>query len=161
MLSQEEKRQILAEETALADAERSEQRRVAHQQAQAAYRAEVRAAQRAGPTRWGWLLAGLVVWAGASAVFLVFRQPAAPDDLSGGVASSALIERCKHELLNQLGQLAAQFPADAEAAQQITANTDGKRWDGWVESSSNFSGRAEFSCQYNPPTDTVEAQIIR
>lgn len=161
MLSQEEKRQILAEESALADAEQAERERAVHQQAQVAYRAEVRAAQRAKPTRWGWLLAALVVWAGAAAVFLISRQPAAPDDLSGGIASSALIDRCKHELLNQLGQLAAQFPADAEAAGQISANTDGKRWDGWVESSSNFSGRAEFSCQYNPPTNTVDAQLIR
>ncbi|GAA4007253.1 hypothetical protein GCM10022631_18800 [Deinococcus rubellus] len=161
MLSSDEKQQILAEERALEQAEQEARQCSAHVRARETYRAEVRAAQRARPWRWRWVLGGGLLWTAAALAFLVMRQPPMPDDLSGGIASSALIERCERALLSQLGQLAAQFPDTQEAARQITSSTDGKRWDGWVVSSSNFSGRADFSCAYSPPTDSIQAQLIQ
>lgn len=161
MLSDDEKRQILVEEAALEQSEREVRQRSAHQRARESYRAEVRAAQRARPWRWSWVLGGALLWAATTLAFLATRPPPTPDDLSGGIASSALIERCERELLSQLGQLAAQFPDAQEAARQITSSADGKRWDGWVVSSSNFSGRADFSCEYSPPTGSIQAQLIQ
>ncbi|WP_161881703.1 hypothetical protein [Deinococcus alpinitundrae] len=160
MLSDDEKRQILLEEAALKRAEQGARQQAAHHQARERYRAEVRAAQRARPWRWGWVLGGGLLWTAAALIFLIMRPVPVADDLSGGIASSALMQRCEHELLSQLGQLAAQFPDAQEAGGQITSNADGKRWDGWVVSGSNFSGRADFSCEYSPPTDTVQVQLI-
>ena len=161
MLSDDEKRQILLEESALVRAEQGARQQAAHQRALERYRTEVRAAQRARPWRWRWVLGGALLWTAAALVFLITRPLPVADDLSGGIASSALMQRCERELLAQLGQLAAQFPEAQEAARQITSNADGKRWDGWVISSSNFPGRADFSCEYSPPTDSVQAQLIQ
>ena len=160
MLSDDEKRRFCWRRRRWSKPSRQRGSEAAHQRALERYRTEVRAAQRARPWRWGWVLGGGLLWTAAALVFLITRPLPVADDLSGGIASSALMQRCERELLSQLGQLAAQFPDAQEAARQITSNADGKRWDGWVVSGSNFSGRADFSCEYSPPTDTVQAQVI-
>lgn len=160
MLSDEEKRRILDEEAALYRAEQEAQQAEARRREGDAYRSKVRAAYRLKPPRSGWLMAALIVWVGAALLIVRSQRPAVPDDTAGGIASSALINRCERQLLSQLGQLAAQFPDEQEAARQITANSDGKRWDGWVESAPTFSGRADFSCVYSPPTDQIQVELL-
>ncbi|WP_420594575.1 hypothetical protein [Deinococcus sp.] len=167
-LSDEEKRAILAEEAALARAEAAARQQAGHLRARETFRAQVRAAHRARRGRWGWWGFGLL-WAVAAVLVLRGQQPAVPDDTSGGIASSALIDRCEREVTAQLGQLAAEFPNLSEAAGQITASADGKRWDGWVVSidansggaGADAAGRLPFSCEYSPPTDSLQVQLIK
>ena len=105
-----------------------------------------------------------LLWAGAAVLVLRGQPSAVSDDISGGIASSALIDRCEREVTAQLGQLAAEFPTLSEAAAQITASADGKRWDGWVvstEANSNAAGHLPFSCEYSPPTDSLQVQLIQ
>jgi hypothetical protein len=161
VLSDEEKREILRQEAELARAEAQARQQAAQAQARETYRAQVRAAHRTRPLNWrGWLLFA-AAWLVAAVLFLTLRPAALPDDTSGGIASVALVQRCEREVLAQLGQLAAEFPSSQESAHQITASSDGKRWDGWVVTDPEAQGRADFSCVYSPPTDSVEVQLIR
>ena len=160
MLSDEEKRAILLEERARFEAERQAQAETEQAQAREVYRAQARRAMRSRPPRWGWWLLLSLLWAGAAVVFLSRQQAATPNDTSGGIASSALMQRCEGAVLSQLGQLAAEFPAAQEAASQISASSEGKRWDGWVASRPNFVGRTDFSCVYSPPTDSIQVQLL-
>lgn len=85
-----------------------------------------------------------------------------PDDGFGGIRTSDLIERCKADVRGKLGDGQAEFPTDAEARDQISASSDGKRWDGWAICP-NLQGRprVEFSCQYTPLSDSTATEIIK
>ena len=161
MLSDKEKREILAQEAGRARAEAHERQQAAQLQARETYRAQVRAAYRPHSPRRRWWLVGVLAWVAAAVLFLYFRPAPVPEDTAGGISSVMLVQRCEGELLAQLGQLAAEFPGAQEAARQITASSDGKRWDGWVVSRPDFEGRADFSCVYSPPTDSLQVQLIR
>ncbi|WP_293913604.1 hypothetical protein [Deinococcus sp.] len=161
MLNDEERREILVQEAERARAEAWERGEAAQLLARETFRAQVRAAYRPHSPRWRWWLAGVLAWAAAAALFLYFRPAPLPEDTAGGISSVVFVQRCEGELLAQLGQLAAEFPGAQEAERQITASSDGKRWDGWVVSRPDFEGRAEFSCVYSPPTDSLEVQLIR
>ncbi len=114
----------------------------------------------------------LLVWFGGLAVIgavvagaVVLRSQNSslePDDGFGGIRTSDLIERCKADVRGKLGDGQAEFPSDAEARAQISASSDGKRWDGWAICP-NLPGRprAEFSCQYTPLSDTTATEIIK
>ncbi len=114
----------------------------------------------------------ILVWIGAlgllgavvaGALVLRSQRPSLePDDGFGGIRTSDLIERCKSDVRGKLGDGQAEFPTDAEARDQISASSDGKRWDGWAICP-NLPGqpRAEFSCQYTPLSDTTATEIIK
>lgn len=108
-----------------------------------------------------WLKVAAVVWMCAALWFLYARSVATLDEYSGGITTSILIDRCEQQLLSQFGQFTVQFPTQAEAAQQISLKGGVKHWNGWLESASRFSGRAEFVCQYHAPTNSVSAQILQ
>lgn len=158
MLSDEEMRRIEAEELAAAGARQERGDRARHGLALHAYRQEVRAALRPRPWWWPlrWLLPALPV---VVAAFLLRPAPAAPDDASGGITTSALTERCRAEVGSRLARGDLGFPGPREAAGQVSANADGKRWDGWVEVPGD--ARTDFSCQFTAADGSVEAELIQ
>jgi multidrug efflux pump subunit AcrA (membrane-fusion protein) len=108
---------------------------------------------------------GLTVIGAVAAGALLLRSQNSnplPDDGFGGIRTSDLIERCKADVRGKLGDGQAEFPTDTEAQSQISASSDGKRWDGWAICP-NLPGRprAEFSCQYTPLSDTTAVEIIK
>ncbi|GMA14657.1 hypothetical protein E5F05_19315 [Deinococcus metallilatus] len=160
MLSDEEMRRIEEEELAVARARQAEEERARHQLALHAYREEVRAVllpQKAPGWRPAlWLLPLLAVLAG---VLLLRPAPAGSDDTSGGIATSALLDRCREEVGTRLGQPGLRFPGPREAAGQISANADGKRWDGWVATPGN--SRTDFSCSFTAADQSVQVELIQ
>ena len=108
----------------------------------------------------GFALVGAAI---AGAILLRSHSPnPTPDDGFGGIRTSDLIERCKSNVRGRLGDGQAEFPGDAESRDQISASSDGKRWDGWAICP-NLPGRprVEFSCSYTPLSDTTEVEIIK
>lgn len=162
MLSDEERRRIETEELAAAGAAQAGVDRARRRLAALSYRREVRAALRPRPfwwpVRWALLLGPValgVLWA---AQFQA--QPALADDAAGGVRNADLTSRCQAEVERQL--LAApgtlRFPPLREAGEQMTANADGKRWDGWAEASGRV--RTDFSCTYTAADGSVLAELL-
>ncbi|MFB9993391.1 hypothetical protein ACFFLM_15590 [Deinococcus oregonensis] len=171
MLSNEDRQRIEAEEVAAAQALAHSTARVRHQKAVQAYREEVRAQLQSRPTPWWWS----VRWALPAvpiiaATFLLYpnlvTNEAPTDDTAGGIANSALMNRCQAEVSGQLSLLpdAAQpagelsFPNWQEASGQFSANADGKRWDGWVRQGGT---RTDFSCSFTLADQSVLAQLIQ
>ena len=159
MLSDEEMRRIEAEEVAAARALQEQEERARHRLALHSYRREVRVALR--PRAWWWpvrwLLPFIPVLAGAG--LFLRPAPAVPDDTSGGVANSALMERCRAEVGTRLGQEGLRFPEPREAVGQFSANTDGKRWDGWVGTPDGT--RTDFSCSFTVADGSVALELIQ
>lgn len=180
MLSREERRQIQKEEVAAAQAVLARRQEQKRRGARWAYRREVRAALnprvRTGVAA---LLTGLVL-AGLTAAVLR-RADTTPDDTSGGVASSVLMARCEEALRTQValrtqatgnaGEL--RFPDGQDAALQITASPDGKRWDGSfsqeepADQNGSASGRGmgapattDFSCIFTVATGEISTELI-
>ena len=158
MLSEEEMRRIEAEELAVARTRQEAEERARHRLAEHAYRQEVRTALR--PRPWWfpvrWLLPFVPVLAG---VALLRPAPAAPDDTSGGIADSALMERCQAEVRSQLAGEDLAFPDVREAAGQFSADADGKRWNGWTQAPDR--PRTDFSCSFTAADGSVEAMLIQ
>jgi hypothetical protein len=92
-------------------------------------------------------------------------MPRGDDDLSdnaGGISSRALVDRCKEDVRNKLGDFNAEFPAVAEIKTQILSSSDGKRWDGWVaEATGDANEGIQFSCQYTPATGQFTVELIK
>jgi hypothetical protein len=114
----------------------------------------------------------MLVWIGAlsllsavAAGVITLRSQNAnlePDDGFGGIRTSDLLERCKADVRGKLGDGQAEFPTDAEARDQISASSDGKRWDGWaICPLLPGRPRVEFSCQYTPLSDSTAVEIIK
>jgi hypothetical protein len=171
MLSNEERQRIEAEEVAAAEALAHSASHLRHQEAVQAYRQEVRAQLRPRPAPWWWSLRwALPAVPVVAATFLLFpnlvSNKAPTDDTAGGIANSALMNRCQAEVSGQLwqsentaplpGELT--FPSWQEASGQFSANADGKRWDGWVRQG---SARTDFSCSFTLADQSVVAQLIQ
>lgn len=158
MLSDGERRRIEAEELAAARALQEREERARHQLALHAYRQEIRAGLR--PRAWWGPLRWLPPFVPVLLALLFLRPaPAAPDDTSGGIANSALMDRCRAEVSARLGQAGLRFPNAREAAGQFSANADGKRWDGWVALPDGT--RTDFSCSFTAADGSVEAELIQ
>lgn len=112
----------------------------------------------------GWI-GGIVALAGiGTGVFILRGSSPNPvsDDGFGGIRTSDLIERCKNDVRGKLGDGQAEFPTDAEARDQISASSDGKRWDGWaICPLLPGRPRVDFSCSYTPLSDTTSLEIIK
>jgi hypothetical protein len=104
--------------------------------------------------RFLWVLLSL-----AAALLWWLLQPRVvlPDDASGGLSNSSLIQRCQERLLSELGA-GFLLPNAAETASQITSSSEEKRWDGWVRQNNR---QLEFSCQYTAASDVVVLEVIR
>lgn len=160
MLSDEEMRRIEAEELAAARALQERRERARRHLALHAYRREVRATLRPQRSPWWlpvrWVLPFLPVIA---AVLFLRPAPAVKDDTAGGISTSALMARCRTEVGAQLGQADLRFPRAREAVGQVSANADGKRWDGWVMRPGDT--RTEFSCSFTPADGSVQVELIQ
>ncbi|THF70695.1 hypothetical protein E7T06_06030 [Deinococcus sp. Arct2-2] len=165
MLSNEERQRIEAEEVAAAEALAHSTSQVRHQEAVQAYRQEVRAQLRPRPAPWWWSLRwALAAVPVVAATLLLFPNllpsDRATDDTAGGIANSALMNRCQAEVSGQLLQIQSDlaFPSWQEASGQFSANADGKRWDGWVRQGDT---RTDFSCSFTLADQSVIAQLIQ
>ena len=172
MLSDDDKAKIKAEETAKIAVLREKEAEAARVKALEQYRESVKTAltsptspPRSSRPRW-WLLAALALLAVAAigAILALPRASPAPDDSSGGISTSLLIERCVSAVRDKIGDLAWTFPSPEESSTQVSSNADGKRWDGWVMPRVQMEGedqKVQFSCQYTPATDAVTTEIIK
>ena len=112
-----------------------------------------------------WWTIPILILTGIGAYFI--SRPSAPEissatDGSGGIRDAPLIARCQDQVRAQLNDSQATFPAPEESIQQISASSDGKRWDAWVICPTlPAANRVEFSCRYTPQTDSLEVEIIK
>lgn len=166
-LSEQERRQIEAEELKLAQA--TQQKRALEQREQAAlnYRQEVRAALhselRPRPRWWPlrWLLPVLPLLAGVAYYFSTPKPVPVTDNTWGGISDSDLMERCRGEISRQTyaREPDLRFPAPQEAQGQFSASPDGKRWDGWAARPDGT--KLEFACSYTAADHSVTAEPIQ
>ncbi len=174
MLSDDDKAQIDAEESAKLAVLREREAEAARRKALEDYRESVKTALGTAPSRSRrssrsrFVLPLISLSAvGTVAAFVILAQPRAspvPDDSSGGISTSLLIERCVSAVRQSIGDLAWTFPTPVESISQISSSADGKRWDGWVMPRVQLEGEGEktqFSCQYTPATDSVTTEIIK
>ena len=154
MLSDDDKARIRLEEETAALARLERQARPRRARARRAYRARVRGQLR--PFNPFWLLLGALALAAGVGVW-AWPRAALPDDASGGIANSLFTLRCAQELRAQLQDPDLHLPSPREAATQMTASPDGKRWDGWADGP---TGRTDFSCEYTPATDSITLEVI-
>ena len=163
MLSKEERQQIQQEELAVAKAVQTRRREQQRLSARNAYRREVRSALNPGGRV---VFAGLCTLAllGAVGAALLSGRLEAPDDTSGGIATSTLMDRCEADLRAQAGQAELRFPSRQEAASQVSASpdADGKRWDGSFirPAQGGASVQTDFSCIYTVATDQTTTEVI-
>lgn len=159
-LSAAELRQIEAEELALAQVREAKTAEAQRLLAAQAYRQEVREALKPRPMWWRWRgLLGLVPLLVLGAAYLWPKPAALTDNAWGGISDSALMERCRAEVSAQTAQEPdLRFPAPREAAGQLTANADGKRWDGWAARPDG--SHLDFSCSYAAADGEVTAQLM-
>lgn len=165
MLGEQQKQRIREEEEAAARALLAREHEAQRARAMQAYRAEVRSGLRPRRFLAWWLLGALLA---AVALMLIVRPHFTDwrlDDTAGGIANSALMARCQDWVSSQLPGQDHHFPDLSEAAGQMTAGPDGKRWDGWVGYTTNFGNlerlRLDFSCEYTPATDLIHVEIIQ
>jgi hypothetical protein len=165
MLSDEDKHRIEAEERAKLEAARALEAEEMRLKALEQYRSEVKTAlnRPRKPSRL-LLLAGFILLSSIAVVgSLVLLQPRASpgfDDFSGGIATTALVQRCQEDVQSRIGS--ATFPASDEITTQISSDADGKRWDGWVvPTGGNSDDRVEFSCQFSRVTGSLRSEIIQ
>lgn len=160
-LSADQQRQIEAEELALAQARAARTAEAQRLLAAQAYRQEVREALKPRPAWWRWRgLLGLLPMLVLGAASLWPRPPALTDSAWGGISDSALMERCRAEVSAQTyaQEPDLRFPTPREAAGQLTANADGKRWDGWAARPDG--SHLDFSCSYAAADGEVTAQLM-
>lgn len=157
MLSHEEMRRIEREEVEAARALQEQRERERRGRALHAYRQEVRTSLRRRPSPW-WLLP-LIGGAVGLAMALALRSPAPPDDTSGGISNSALMERCRQEVGARLGPGELRFPGARQAAGQFSAGVEGKRWDGWAQVPGG--PRTEFGCSFTPADGSVHVELFQ
>lgn len=170
VLSDEERLQIRQEEVSAARAALLQRQELRRERARVTYRRQVRAVlQPRG--RVALATAVTLVLIGGVLVSLLRASPDTPDDTSGGIATSALMQRCEADVRAQLGdQGDLNFPARQQASGQISASPDGKRWDGSVSVTGRDSGldspgrtdsdRTDFSCVYTLSTDQISTELI-
>jgi hypothetical protein len=168
MLTEEERRQIQAEELAAVRAAQALRQEGRREVARQAYRREVRSVLNPRARLMVAALCTLLLLAGVL-VAIRSSRPDVPgrDDTSGGIATSALMQRCQTELEGKIGQSQLNqgqlhFPAQEQADAQITASPDGKRWDGsFLQNASGAEAtQTDFSCIYTTATDEISTELI-
>lgn len=162
-LSEAQRRQIEAEELALAQAAAEQAAFQNRRRAAQLYRQEVREALR--PRQWWWpvrwLLPFLPLIAGVAVYFGRPQPQPVTDNTWGGISDSGLMERCRAEVSAQMygHEPDLRFPTPQEAASQFSANADGKRWDGWAERPDG--SHLDFACNFAAADGSVQAEVIR
>ena len=140
MLSDDDKAQIEAEESAELAALRERQSEATRQIALMNYRESVKTALGTTPRRSRLVLPLVLSSAvGAVAILVMLALPRASP------------------VRGRIGDLAWTFPTPIESASQISSNADGKRWDGWVRprvQQGEEDAKTQFSCQCTPATDS-------
>jgi hypothetical protein len=165
MLSEDDKNRIRLEEEGKARAQTAALEQNARIKASDEYRKHVRAQLASRRRNVLWWTIPMLVLAGIGAYF--FSRPGPPETSSssdgiGGIRDAPLIARCQDQVRAQLNDSQATFPAPEESLQQISASSDGKRWDAWVICPGlPAPNRLEFSCRYTPQTDSLEVEVIR
>ena len=160
MLSEDDKNRIRLEEEGKAQARVEALEQAAKTRASHEYRKQVRAELISGRKNFFcWTVPILIL------VYFVVRPTTAEissaTDGMGGIRDAPLIARCQDQVRAQLNDSQATFPVSEESLRQISASSDGKRWDAWVVSPTlPPPNRLEFSCRYTPPTDSLEVEII-
>jgi hypothetical protein len=166
MLNEDDKNRIHLEEEGKAQARAEALEHAARIKASEEYRTQVRAeliSRRHKNVPW-WMIP-VLVFAAIGAYFVT--RPATPEissatDGTGGIRDAPLIARCQDQVRARLNDSQATFPAPEESLQQISASSDGKRWDAWVICPAlPAPNRLEFSCRYTPQIDSLELEIIR
>jgi hypothetical protein len=165
MLSEDDKNRIRLEEEGKAQARAEALEHVAKTRASDEYRKQIRAELISRRKHFLWWTIPILILAGVGASF--FIRPSPPEissttDGIGGIRDAPLIARCQDQLRAQLNDSQATFPATEESLRQISASSDGKRWDAWVICPGlPAPNRLEFSCRYTPQTDSLEVEIIQ
>ena len=165
MLSEDDKNRIRLEEKGKAQSRAEALEHVARAKASDGYRKQIRAkltSRRRKNVLW-WTIP--ILLAGIGAYFLTRSSPpeiSSATDGIGGIRDAPLIARCQDQVRAQLNDSQATFPATEDSLQQISASSDGKRWDAWVICPGlPAPNRLEFSCRYTPQTDLLEVEVIR
>ncbi len=162
-LGEAQRRQIEAEELALAQAQAALQAEQERLLAAQHYRQELREVLKPRPAwwRWRWLLPALPLLLAGGFSVLRPAPPAWTDDSWGGIRSSDLLERCRDEVSARTygHEPDLHFPDAQEAATQITRSADGKRWDGWAARPDG--SHLDFSCSYAAADGSVSAELIQ
>jgi hypothetical protein len=165
MLSEDEKNRIRLEEEGKAQARAEALEHAARAKASAEYRKQIRSALIWRQKHVLWWTIPILVLAGIGAYFFTRSNPSETSsrtDGIGGIRDAPLIARCQDQVRAQLNDSQATFPAPEESLQQISASSDGKRWDAWVICPGlPAPNRLEFSCRYTPQTDSLEVEVIR
>ena len=165
MLSEDDKNRIRLEEEGKAQARAEVLEHAAKIRAGHEYRKQVRLKLISRRKNILWWTLPMLALAGVTAYFLT--RPTATEissatDGTGGIRDAPLIARCQDQVRARLNDSQATFPAPEESANQISASSDGKRWDAWVICPGlPAPNRLEFSCRYTPQTDSLEVEIIR
>jgi hypothetical protein len=165
MLSEDDKNRIRLEEERKMQARTEALERAARTKASLEYRKQIRSTLTSRRGHIFWWTIPILVLAGIGAYFLI--RPSTPERSSvtdgiGGIRDAPLIARCQDQVRARLNDPQAAFPTPEESANQISASSDGKRWDAWVICPRlPAPNRLEFSCRYTPQTDSLELEIIR
>ena len=165
MLSEDDKNRIRLEEEQKAQDRAEALEQATRTKASLEYRKQVRAELISRRRNMFWWTIPILILTGIGAYFI--SRPSAPEissatDGSGGIRDAPLIARCQDQVRAQLNDSQATFPAPEESIQQISASSDGKRWDAWVICPTlPAANRVEFSCRYTPQTDSLEVEIIK
>jgi hypothetical protein len=165
MLSEDDKNRIRLEEEGKAQARVEALEHAAQIKASDEYRKQIRTRLISRRRNFFCWTVPILILAGIGA-YLITR-PSAPEissttDGVGGIRDAPLIARCQDQVRAQLNDSQATFPAPEESLNQISASSDGKRWDAWVICPGlPAPNRLEFSCRYTPQTDSLEVEIIR
>jgi hypothetical protein len=165
MLSEDDKNRIRLEEEGKAQARAEALEHAARTKASLEYRKQIRATLTSRRKNMIWWTIPMLALAGIGAYF--FTRPSAAEissttDGAGGIRDAPLIARCQDQVRARLNDSQATFPAAEESTNQISASSDGKRWDAWVICPAlPAPNRVEFSCRYTPQTDSLELEIIR
>lgn len=162
-LSRAQRRQIEAEELARAEMLAAQQAEALRLREAESYRRAVRAALRPRPRWQRWAVAPVLALVPLLALVTALWPRPVPltDNVWGGISDSRLMERCRAAVSGQTyGQESdLRFPAPREAADQLTASPDGKRWDGWAARPDG--SHLEFSCSYAASSGDVTLQLIQ
>jgi hypothetical protein len=165
MLSEDDKNRIRLEEEGKAQARAEALEHAARTKASLEYRKRIRSTLTSSRTKFFWWTIPILVLAGIGA-YLITR-PITPEissatDGVGGIRDAPLIARCQDQVRARLNDSQATFPGPEESINQISASSDGKRWDAWVICPGlPAPNRLEFSCRYTPQTDSLELEIIK
>jgi hypothetical protein len=163
MLGEDDKHRIRLEEEKKAQTRAEALEQAAKTRASDEYRKQIQAELISRRRHFLWWTIPILVLVGIGAYFVT--RSTAPEISSttggiGGIRDAPLIARCQDQVRARLNDSQATFPTPAESLQQISASSDGNRWDAWVIPGLPAPNRLEFSCRYTPQNDSLEVEII-